>query len=257
MATAGRSADRYQSSGSSTPYYWSANAEHIASLCRPWRTGDGCDPVALALAEERLGIALPAILAQFLTSWGNRFDLLKNYDVLFSPEHLRIVGDMLLYGQENQGVYVWGIPIAQITDADPPVHFAWWDWDSDQPTLPWKLGIRHLSIFLDYITYGNALSCAAEGASAGESVGAAKLIAAGYRRTALACAPPGLEPDPTWEWVIYQKDGIAIDPGFGSTYAVASSHELLLEAERVLGVVWEKCWQCAVPDLVISPQYGR
>ncbi|KAB8142849.1 hypothetical protein F8S13_11355 [Chloroflexia bacterium SDU3-3] len=239
------------------PYYWSANAEHIVSLCRPWRTGDGCDPAALALAEERLGIALPAILAQFLTSWGNRFDLVSYREVLFSPEHFRISGDMLLCGQENQGCYVWGIPIAQITDADPPVHFVWWNWHSDQPIFPWKLGIRHLSIFLDYITYGNMFSGATKSASMSRITDVARLSAGGYRHIVLACTPPGLEPDPTWEWVIYQKDGIAIDPGFGSTYAVASSHELLLEAERVLGVVWEKRWQCAMPDIVTSPQYGR
>ncbi|MFE0424023.1 SMI1/KNR4 family protein [Streptomyces sp. NPDC058953] len=102
--------------------------EFVRGYARVWcatplADGDGCGPEEIAAAEERLGLRLPAALKEAYALLGRRPDLTSNHDSLRPPAGLEVdaSGEALVFRDENQGVCVWGIPLAEIGRDDPPV----------------------------------------------------------------------------------------------------------------------------------------
>jgi hypothetical protein len=99
----------------------------IRSFAASWRTplleDDGVAEAELDAAETRLGLRLPAALREAYRLFGRRTDLTSNQDVLLGPERLTLDedGQALVFRTENQAVAHWGVPVAELERADPPV----------------------------------------------------------------------------------------------------------------------------------------
>ncbi|WET76226.1 SMI1/KNR4 family protein [Amycolatopsis sp. QT-25] len=89
----------------------------------PLGQDDGCGEAELTAAEDRLGLRLPAALREAYGLFGRRADLTSNQDELFSPDELDVdeAGEVLVFRVENQGAASWGVPLADLDAADPPV----------------------------------------------------------------------------------------------------------------------------------------
>jgi hypothetical protein len=99
----------------------------IEWFARDWLTplcdSDGCTAEEVAAVEERLGLRLPASMAAFYRLLGWRTDLTRNQDTLIFLNSLRVVDGALVYRIENQACVSWGIRVADLGLADPPVVF--------------------------------------------------------------------------------------------------------------------------------------
>lgn len=89
----------------------------------PLGQDDGCGEAELAAAEDRLGLRLPAALREAYGLFGRRADLTSNQDELLSPDELDVdeAGEVLVFRVENQACASWGVPLADVDAADPPV----------------------------------------------------------------------------------------------------------------------------------------
>ncbi|MFE0627859.1 SMI1/KNR4 family protein [Streptomyces sp. NPDC058864] len=89
----------------------------------PLRDGDGYGEPELAAAEERLGLALPAVLRDAYRLFGRRADLTSNHDRLLAPAELHVDSreEALVFRYENQGAASWGILLTDLHKPDPPV----------------------------------------------------------------------------------------------------------------------------------------
>lgn len=137
---------------------WSEQSSHIRTLYRPWQPGDGYDEATLQATEMRLDLRLPAPLRAFYLAWGRRRDLTQTYDFLGSPEELVMKADTLIICAENQVVAYWGVQREALHQVDPPVVVtpsgpSGWEVASE---LHWTPSHRHLSGFLDDLTYQHA-----------------------------------------------------------------------------------------------------
>ncbi|KAI1931911.1 hypothetical protein LOZ53_002044 [Ophidiomyces ophidiicola] len=82
----------------------------------------------IVVAEQRLGVTLPASLKAAYELLGHRPDLTSNQDTFLPPEKLYIdkqenphkTNKYLVFRTENQGAAVWGIQVPVLC-ADPPV----------------------------------------------------------------------------------------------------------------------------------------
>jgi hypothetical protein len=100
----------------------------------------GYERAEIAEAEARIGRALPASLVENYVAFGRR-SFQRAHDRLMAPSRLRIQNGMLLFYEENQQVFHWGVPI----DAgdDPPVMQS-----VDDSGAEWVDDHDHLSQFL-------------------------------------------------------------------------------------------------------------
>jgi hypothetical protein len=81
---------------------------------------DGCSAESMGLAEERLGVALPAALREWYALAGQSA-IWSMQDHFLGPEGLRVEGDKLILSIENQNAVRWGIPLSELGEEDPPV----------------------------------------------------------------------------------------------------------------------------------------
>jgi hypothetical protein len=104
---------------------WQFIGRFAAASGRPLVNGDGCDEVELREAEIRLGLTLPESLRHLYRLMGRRDDLTSVQDRLLRPNQLRVdeSGRVLVFRIENQNVAQWGVELATIEQADPPVVF--------------------------------------------------------------------------------------------------------------------------------------
>jgi hypothetical protein len=100
---------------------------YIRGFAETWRTpltpGDGTPEAELTAAEEALGIRLPVAVREAYTLFGRRFDLHSNMQHLLSPGEFYVDDrkEALVFREENQGVASWGVLLADLGEADPPV----------------------------------------------------------------------------------------------------------------------------------------
>jgi hypothetical protein len=87
----------------------------------PVRDGDGCTAEEVAVAEERLGLRLPASLVAFYRLLGRRKDLTSIQDRLVPLRSLTVEHGVLIYRIENQACAAWGVRVSDLGLADPPV----------------------------------------------------------------------------------------------------------------------------------------
>ena len=81
---------------------------------------DGHAVKALDMAEQRLGLRLPAAVRECYALLGGRRDLTSNQDRLLRPSELDFDGEALVYRWENQNVVTWGILRSDLDSPDPP-----------------------------------------------------------------------------------------------------------------------------------------
>ncbi|MEU3795895.1 SMI1/KNR4 family protein [Streptomyces fructofermentans] len=102
---------------------WTFIRGFAAHWVTPLAENGGCDEAELASAETRLGLTMPAALREGYRLIGRRPDLTSNHDHLLSPTQLYIDdrGEALVFRHENQGAASWGVLLADLDKADPPV----------------------------------------------------------------------------------------------------------------------------------------
>ncbi|SCF93237.1 SMI1/KNR4 family protein [Streptomyces sp. Ncost-T10-10d] len=102
---------------------WSFIQGFAAHWAGALETGDGWTEADLAVAEERLGVRLPAALREAYLLFGRRRDLISNHDMLLSPAELHVddAKEALVFRHENQGAASWGILLDSLQDDDPAV----------------------------------------------------------------------------------------------------------------------------------------
>jgi hypothetical protein len=97
----------------------------LGGLLERWfpeqRAKHGVDASELALAERRLGFALPTAFHEWYERYGARRDVWSVQDTLWMPHDLGVVGGVLTFCIENQGVVRWGIRLDDMAAEDPPV----------------------------------------------------------------------------------------------------------------------------------------
>src|SRR5262249_48745810 len=125
-----------------------------------------------------------------------------------------------------------------LDDPDPPVYCA--ERKDDLEAMTWELSHPHLSVFLDWLTYGHAFAGGAAhrgywhvepGAFYGDT------LRQYWRLIALSCAPMGFWPDTEMQDEIFISDGQAIGMG-----VAVRAPEDLEEIQRLLGITWRKTW---------------
>jgi hypothetical protein len=89
-------------------------------LGRDLTRGDSVSRERLEVAEDRLGISLPAAMADFYLHCGAAPEL-QEHDRLRDPEALSIEDSYLVFMEENQRVVDWGVRLTDTTAADPEV----------------------------------------------------------------------------------------------------------------------------------------
>jgi hypothetical protein len=89
---------------------------------QPGRSDRGIPADELRAAEERLGVALPAALAEWYERYGNLTEVWNLQDSLLPPSKLRLgKSGLLTFGVENQSVVRWTIRLSDLPSDDPPV----------------------------------------------------------------------------------------------------------------------------------------
>ncbi len=71
--------------------------------------------------EVRLGIPLPPALREYYEILGTFQRLNTAQDQLLSPAELIIADNVLVFLNENQGVFAWGVRVCDLAEADPLV----------------------------------------------------------------------------------------------------------------------------------------
>ncbi|MGW1990240.1 hypothetical protein [Embleya sp. NPDC001921] len=102
---------------------WGFVTRFVRDWLDPLRPGDGCADAEIAAAEHRLGLRLPDAVAACYRLLGHRDDLTSVQDQLLSLDQLCVEDDVLVYRVENRCCAEWGVPVARLADADPPVVF--------------------------------------------------------------------------------------------------------------------------------------
>ncbi|MEO0322774.1 MAG: hypothetical protein AAF447_07440 [Myxococcota bacterium] len=69
----------------------------------------GLEASRIALAEARLGVALPDTLRGFHLALGGEEDLLGSHNRVRRPEEITLVDARLIFMEENQGGHVWAV----------------------------------------------------------------------------------------------------------------------------------------------------
>ena len=227
-------------------YQWSRNAEHIQSLFRPWKIGDGWDETSVENAERMLSVRFPTILRNFYLSWGKRTDYNRSNDVLLDPNETFEHFGHLVFCIENQAVNFWGVPIHQVDEPDPPVNYIY----NEETDTEWKPSHNQLSSFLDALFYGHAF---AKGAVHGASVRVPEekwntiedLVRRHYTELQLEATPWGLRPSEEFDhWILYIRPGIAIDINSRSIglFTSARTSEAIRDLGNLIGIRWEEVW---------------
>jgi len=105
---------------------------------------DGCSGADVAMAEMRMGIALPAAMRTYYLRCGNISRFNKSHNLLRSLSELTIEEDHLVFMDENQNVVSWGFRLHDLGLDDPIV------WQrNNMPGVEWYSEELTLTQFLD------------------------------------------------------------------------------------------------------------
>ncbi|KAL2784033.1 hypothetical protein BJX66DRAFT_348693 [Aspergillus keveii] len=102
---------------------WNFIRDFASHWVTPLDESDGNSESVLSATEERLGIALPEAFKEAYALFGCRSDLTRNSEHLLEPAALYLDHDALIFRHENQGAALWGIRLADLQHADPPVYY--------------------------------------------------------------------------------------------------------------------------------------
>jgi hypothetical protein len=108
----------------------------------PLEPGDGLGEEAVGSALARAGVAIPAALSDYYALAGRHW-INDNHNRLRPIAQLEWIDDKLVFMEENQCVAFWGIPRADLVEADPVV----WQGVNGEP-IEWYAEDHRLSRFL-------------------------------------------------------------------------------------------------------------
>jgi hypothetical protein len=103
---------------------WDFIRRFAAEWTAPLGPGDGFRRDTWLAAEQRIGAGLPAALRESYLLFGRRSDLTARQDRLVPPFELGLddPGSHVVFRVENQGCAEWGVAVADLASADPPVY---------------------------------------------------------------------------------------------------------------------------------------
>lgn len=119
----------------------------------PLRKGDGCTAAEVAAAEDRLGLRLPASVADFYRLLGWRRDLTSNQDTLITMNSLAVADGALVYRIEAQACASRGVRVADLGLADPPTVFR----EGYGGEAPWRPFLGSFSLAAVELVLGEAV----------------------------------------------------------------------------------------------------
>jgi hypothetical protein len=133
-----RTAYQGKGKGRRMEFDWSERSPHIRTLYLPWQPGDGYEESAIAAAEDRLGICLPAPLRSFYQTWGRRKEMTCLNHPLLGPTEWILRPDALIFCVENQATSYWAILREDLGKVNPAVVKAWAlpDWEATERASP-------------------------------------------------------------------------------------------------------------------------
>lgn len=216
----------------SSENFWEPYHVLVGRLLRPLGKSDGYSEKRVSDAERRLGRQLPRLLREFYLITGERRDINGAHNRLLTPEDLRVSGDVLVFYEENQGVYLWGVDVRDRDDEDPAVLRE----DSDaSPT--WDPDFDHLSQFLIAMLFMQAVN----GGMRHHGIGSAT-------NGNTAQAPPDWETinlGGSWNNRVLMQDALVLyifgnEPAPG-VFGGAKTKRKLLALEKTFGVSWDYC----------------
>jgi|GEM_PF-6354605 hypothetical protein len=90
-------------------------------LFPPLGAGDGFSEAALADAERRLGVPMPARLRAYCARTGERDEMNRTRYCLIPPLYLFVRDGLLLFSTTDDGSRYAGVPVDAAGADDPPV----------------------------------------------------------------------------------------------------------------------------------------
>ena len=118
--------------------------EVFAALGLPLAPRHACGERAIAAAEKRLGIVVPADLRAYYRAAGRHDGINRAHNRLLPPNEWAVDSGRLIFMEENQNVVFWGVPVGPAaTEDDPDV---WQAQNGD--ALTWEPEAAKLSEFL-------------------------------------------------------------------------------------------------------------
>jgi len=126
----------------STTEFWSKYEQLARDLVRPLGPEDQVPETEIAAAEERLGCRLPRLLHEYYLRAGRFSEINEPLDRLLSPGDLWSEAEWLVFYEENQGAFAWGVKQDEAHLDDPPVYQGacdpeteQWTWYPEHPRL--------------------------------------------------------------------------------------------------------------------------
>ncbi|RZU60677.1 SMI1/KNR4 family protein [Zhihengliuella halotolerans] len=87
-----------------------------------WVAEDGLTPAELDEALQEAGVEIPLVLREFYLSLGGCEDLMEAYHYFWDPEELEYDDGYLLFMEDEEEKYVWGMRVDQLDVPDPIVY---------------------------------------------------------------------------------------------------------------------------------------
>ena len=115
--------------------------ERLADVFLPRGERRGADESSIRRAEDRLGVRLPGPLRDFYAVAGGSPSLMGAIHQFRPLDRLELLDGRVVFCDENQGAYYWGVPVASPGDGggpDPPAdvrHGRESEWHLDSSSL--------------------------------------------------------------------------------------------------------------------------
>lgn len=90
-------------------------------LGEPWQEADGIPLAELDEALEEQHVTAPLALREFLHALGNCEELMEAYYYFWDPEELEVQDGYLLFLEDEDEAYTWGMRADQVDVPDPIV----------------------------------------------------------------------------------------------------------------------------------------
>lgn len=91
-----------------------------------WTQQEGCTPQELEklLADSELdeGTQLPLVLEEFYLALGRCEEILEAFHFIFDPDELVTEQGHLLFLEDEEERWVWGVEVADLSVPDPLIH---------------------------------------------------------------------------------------------------------------------------------------
>jgi hypothetical protein len=162
---------------------WRFIRRFAESWLTPLSDDDGWTEADLQAAEGRLGLRLPPAIREAYGLFGRRQDLTSVQDRLLGPDELEVdlTGEVLIYRVENQSVAVWGVPLAAMAQADPPVVLA-----RNFEDVGWEPFLERFSVACVEMVLSESLFSAPAELSDNRELDPAEVVLVGQRLARLA-----------------------------------------------------------------------